>query len=42
MNKLVNLEVLQNSLKTKDLKFALKTIKENKEDFERIWDAWFN
>ncbi len=36
------LSVVQNYLKPKDLKFALKTIEENKEEFERIWDEWFN
>ena len=39
---LENLNVVQNYLKPKDLKIALKIIEENKEDFERIWDEWFN
>jgi len=29
-------------LNPKDLKMALKIIKENQEKFERIWDEWFN
>lgn len=37
-----SLKVVQNYLKPKDLKFALKTVEENKEEFERIWDEWFN
>ncbi len=39
---LENLKVVQNYLKPKDLKFALETIKENANEFERIWDEWFN
>jgi hypothetical protein len=26
----------------KDLKFALEIIEQNKIEFERIWDEWFN
>jgi hypothetical protein len=37
-----NFRVVQNYLKAKDLKFALEIIKENKSEFERIWDEWFN
>ena len=36
------LKVVQDYLKPKDLKFALKIVKENREDFERIWNEWFN
>jgi len=39
---LENLKVVQNYLKPKDLKLALKIVNENKDDFERIWDEWFN
>ena len=39
---LENLKVVQNYLKAKDLKQALKIVKENKKEFERIWDEWFN
>ena len=39
---LENLKVVQNYLKPKDLKLALEIIKENKTDFTRIWDEWFN
>jgi len=37
-----NLKVVQNYFKAKDLKLALEIVKENKNDFERIWDEWFN
>lgn len=37
-----NLKVVQNYLKPKDLKFALVIIEQNKIEFERIWDEWFN
>lgn len=39
---LENLTVVQNYLKAKDLKEALEIIKENKNNFERRWDEWFN
>jgi len=39
---LENLKVVQNYLKPKDLKSALEIVKENKNEFERIWDEWFN
>lgn len=39
---LETLKVVQDYLKPKDLKMALKIVKENKENFERIWDEWFN
>jgi len=39
---LKNLQVVQNFLKPKELKIALKILKENKIEFERIWDEWFN
>jgi hypothetical protein len=39
---LKNLKVVQNYLKPKDLKMALEITKNNKEEFERIWDEWFN
>jgi len=37
-----NLKVVQNYLKPKDLKLALTIMKENKNNFERMWDEWFN
>jgi hypothetical protein len=37
-----NLKVVQDYLKPKDLKLVLKIVKENREDFERIWNEWFN
>ncbi|MEA2017303.1 MAG: DUF4160 domain-containing protein [Campylobacterota bacterium] len=39
---LENLKVVQNYLKPKDLKLALEIVKENKNEFERIWDEWFS
>jgi hypothetical protein len=39
---LENLKVVQNYLKPKDLKLAIKIIQENKDKFERIWDEWFS
>ena len=39
---LENLKVVQNYLKPKELKLALKIVKKNRDDFERIWDEWFN
>jgi len=39
---LENLKVVQNYFKSKDLKLALQIVKENKNNFERIWDEWFN
>ncbi|CAA6812251.1 MAG: Unknown protein [uncultured Campylobacterales bacterium] len=39
---LSNLKVVQNYLKPKELKIALEITKENKNNFERIWDEWFN
>ena len=39
---LESLNVVQNYLKPKDLKLALKIIQENRDNFERIWDEWFN
>ncbi|HEX5329859.1 DUF4160 domain-containing protein [Sulfuricurvum sp.] len=39
---LESLTVVQNYLKAKDLKVALEIIKENKNEFERMWDEWFN
>ena len=39
---LKSLKVVQNYLKPKDLKFALQVVKENKKEFERIWDEWFS
>lgn len=39
---LKNLTVVQNYLKAKDLKLALKIIEDNKNEFERMWDEWFN
>ncbi len=37
-----DLKVIQNHLKSKDLKMALAIIKENKTNFTRTWDEWFN
>jgi hypothetical protein len=39
---LANLNVVQNYLKAKDLKEALEIIEENKSEFERRWDEWFD
>jgi len=39
---LENLKVVQNYLKPKELKLALEIVKKNRDDFERIWDEWFN
>jgi len=39
---LENLRVVQNYLKPKDLKSALGIIQDNKNDFIRIWNEWFN
>ena len=39
---LENLKVVQNYLKPKDLKMALLIIKDNQDNFIRIWNEWFN
>jgi hypothetical protein len=39
---LESLRVVQNYLKPKDLKSALGIIQDNKNDFIRIWNEWFN
>jgi len=39
---LKNLKVVRNYLKPKDLKMALEIIKDNKTNFTRIWNEWFN
>ena len=39
---LEKLEVVQNYLKPKDLKLALEIINDNKIEFERMWNEWFN
>jgi len=39
---LENLKVVQNYLKPKDLKQALEIVKENKNEFERVWNEWFS
>ena len=39
---LENLSVVQNYLKPKELKAALAIARENRENFERIWNEWFN
>ena len=39
---LENLKIVQNYLKPKDLKSALGIIQDNKNDFIRIWNEWFN
>lgn len=36
------LRVVHNFLKTQELKQALEIIKEHQDEFERIWDEWFN
>ncbi len=39
---LKSLKVVSNYLKPKELKFAIEVIAQNRDDFERIWDEWFN
>ena len=39
---LKSLKVASNYLKPKELKFAIEVIAQNRDDFERIWDEWFN
>ncbi len=39
---LKTLKVVQNYLKPKDLKIALKMVQENRDDFIRSWNEWFN
>jgi hypothetical protein len=39
---LEDLKVVQNYLKPKDLKQALAIVKENRKDFKRICNEWFN
>ena len=39
---LENLKVVQNYLKPKDLKTALEIIEDNREDFIKAWNEWFN
>lgn len=39
---LKDLKVIQNHMKPKDLKFALKITEEHKEEFERRWHEWFD
>jgi len=39
---LKSLRVVHNYLKPKELKFALSIIEQNRDNFERIWDEWFN
>ena len=39
---LQSLKVVQSYLKPKDLKFALQIVRENKEEFKRIWNEWFS
>ena len=36
-----SLNVVQNYLKPKDLKFALQIIKEHRNEFKRVWNEWF-
>lgn len=38
---LENFEVIFSSFKSKDLAFVLEVIKENKDEFEKKWDAYF-
>ena len=35
-------KVVQNYLKTQELKQALEIVKKNDKDFERIWNEWFD
>ncbi len=37
-----DLTVIQNHMKPKDLKLALKITREHKKEFERVWNEWFN
>ena len=39
---LESFKVVQNYMKQKDLKLALEITKEHKNEFERIWNEWFN
>ncbi len=39
---LQTLKVVQNYMKAKDLKFALQVVREHRNEFERIWDEWFD
>ncbi|SFP63606.1 DUF4160 domain-containing protein [Hydrogenimonas thermophila] len=39
---LQNLKVVQNYLKPKEIKQALKIVAVHREDFERKWNEWFN
>lgn len=39
---LKSLKAVSNYLKPKELKFAIEVIAQNRDDFERIWDEWFN
>ena len=39
---LENLTVVQNYLKPKDLKIALEIVKENQQNFIKVWNEWFN
>ncbi|HIP62136.1 MAG TPA: DUF4160 domain-containing protein [Sulfurovum sp.] len=39
---LKDLRVIQNHMKPKDLKTALKITKEHKKEFERAWNEWFS
>jgi len=39
---LESLKVTKNYMKVKDLKLALNIVKENRKNFIRIWDEWFN
>ena len=39
---LETLKVKQNYLKPKELKMAIKIVKENQKNFIRRWDEWFN
>ena len=39
---LESLKVVQNYMRPKDLKFALQITRENKKEFERIWNEWFD
>ena len=39
---LENLKVVQNYLKPKDLKTASEIIEENREDFIKAWNEWFD
>lgn len=46
MNMNQNIHIMRSDgfakIELEDLKFALEIVKENQNEFERIWDEWFN